>query len=778
MTLSIHELLKHLKSGILYEDMSGKIIQVNKSFCSLFDISATSSEIEGKDSMDVWKIICNSAVHADDFDWCVNAMSGRNNVRNNELMLKNGRVISYHYVPVQKNGKLKGRLWQYNDVTEIRFKEKRFRLITDLGFLLASSLTMEDSARAVLETVRNIEEIDCAGIYMINKDSGMVELIMSNGASDGFLKKTQKYDPSMQQFKIVMKGKTLFGPYSEIISNSRLFRDENLSCIGIIPVKDTKGRVTGCLNVATSKQEGFDDEVKCSLKYITLKLGETIDRIKSQNAFLVSCNSFQSFFESIDNFLFILDNKGFILKFNSFVETQLGYTEEELQEMNILDLFYSEIKGLACPVINSGNSVSENLIDGTLTGKHCNKIPVQAKLARGIWEGNDVLYVICRDISEKIEVEEKLRNSEARWQFALEGCGDGLWDWNIKNNSVFYSKQWKKMFGYEENDILSQSRRDADKYIHPDDLENRDKRLDLHLNGNSALYRSEHRILCKNRSYKWVLVRGKVVTRDKDGNPERIIGITIDIEKRKQLENSLRDSLQKEKELNELKSLFVSKASHEFRTPLSVMLFAAESLGNYFDSMTREARAKKINRIKKNIKFLKNVIEKVLDLSHLDSGRIQFRPEKTNLNEFIKNIITETRTIPGIKHQVALSLLRQPVSVFIDKQMIRQVLYNILSNSFKYSPELSAVKVRLKIHKSQAVISISDQGIGIAEEDSKKIFEPFFRGSNVGDVKGSGLGLALAGKFVAYNGGDISFTSGSSGGTTFLVKLRLINDSL
>jgi PAS domain S-box-containing protein len=650
-------------------------------------------------------------------------------------------------------------------------------LIRDLGFLLASASSIEEALKTVLNAVNKIEVIRGAGIYLFNKDSSLLELAKSTGFSESFFKKTGKYDSSKFQYHLVLKGKPVYGCYSKVIGDSHLFKKEKLEQICVIPVKNMKSTVIGSLNAGIAINKNFHDRTKIMLESIAFQLGGAIDRIRTQNDFLISQKNFQSIFESINNFLFITDNSGAILKINPVVETQLGYSIGEFNSMNIADIFFKR-EG------SKDSFALEAILDGKadvykvmLLSKNGYKITVEAKAVVGKWEGRDAYYIVCNDISKRMVVEEKLRQSEARWQYAMESCGDGLWNWDIKNNKIFISKQWKRIVGYDDHDLDPLFLQQWDKFVHPDDRDNNNRILELHLVGKTPIYRNEHRILCKNGSYKWVLVCGKVMNRDEEGNPERIIGTTIDIEQRKKYENALIESLNKEKKLNELKSRFVSKTSHEFRTPLSTMLLAAESLDNYFEIMTKRDRAKKIKRIKKNIDYLKKVIEKVLDLSHMDSGKVKFEPEKVDISKFIDEIIRENQAIPEIVHNIKLMIPPQPVYICIDKQMIKQVINNILSNSFKYSPDFSAVKVELKVIKSEAIINISDEGIGIDKKDVKEIFEPFYRGSNVSNVKGSGLGLALSKSFVRYNGGNITFSSRAGGGTTFTVTLPGATDN-
>jgi PAS domain S-box-containing protein len=397
------------------------------------------------------------------------------------------------------------------------------------------------------------------------------------------------------------------------------------------------------------------------------------------------------------------------------------------------------------------------------------QIPVETKVVLGKWDGKNALYGISRDISARLKAEKKIRSSKARWQFALESSGDGIWDWRTQTNKVFFSTQWKKMLGYEESEI-SDSLDEWKKRIHPKDIKEVEFNLDAHLKGKTSIYQNEHRLLCKNGKYKWILDRGKIINRDAKGNPERIIGTHTDISARKYVENSMTQALQKEKELNELKSQFVSMASHEFRMPLATMIMAAETLELHWNKMSKEEITVKIERIKNNVKFLKNIIEKTLNLSRLQSGKLKFVPVKTELNQFIKEIIKHLKPTYN-SHKINYNGTKVPLNLEIDRQMMKQVINNLLTNSFKYSEAGTIVEVNVSTGDSTVLIKITDEGIGIPESEKNNVFEAFQRCSNVGNIHGTGLGMTLANQFVQHHSGNISFKSEINKGTTFIITI-------
>ncbi|MCB0281246.1 MAG: PAS domain S-box protein [Calditrichaeota bacterium] len=170
------------------------------------------------------------------------------------------------------------------------------------------------------------------------------------------------------------------------------------------------------------------------------------------------------------------------------------------------------------------------------------------------------IQIISADMTEYKKAEKELRESEARWQFALEGTGDGVWDWDMKGDSVYYSKRWKEMLGFEDFEIGT-SLNEWNKRIHPDDKKRAYAELDKHIKGDTPFYASEHRVLCKDGNYKWVLDRGKIISYTGSGKPERMIGTHSDISTRKTYENAIIESEIKFKNL--YNSMIEGVALHE-----------------------------------------------------------------------------------------------------------------------------------------------------------------------------------------------------------------------
>ena len=229
--------------------------------------------------------------------------------------------------------------------------------------------------------------------------------------------------------------------------------------------------------------------------------------------------------------------------------------------------------------------------------------------------------------------------------------------------------------------------------------------------------------------------------------------------------------LEKEKELNELKSRFVSMASHEFRTPLGGILTSVSLIGKYTKEEEQPKREKHILSIKRSVRQLTNILNDFLSLDKLEQGKIASNPTQFNFNSFIDESVEELREMSDKGHKVEITHRVPDISIYQDKEMIRNVVINLVSNAIKYSPEKSTIFVRSDLVDGNVKLEVQDQGMGIPLADQKHLFERFFRAKNVINLQGTGLGLNIVKRYLDLMGGSIDFTSGENEGTTFRITL-------
>lgn len=249
--------------------------------------------------------------------------------------------------------------------------------------------------------------------------------------------------------------------------------------------------------------------------------------------------------------------------------------------------------------------------------------------------------------------------------------------------------------------------------------------------------------------------------------------LSQEMEHRKRIEEDVRISLEREKELNELKSRFVSMASHEFRTPLGGILTSASLIARYDNPEDSEKRAKHVTTIKTAVHNLTNILNDFLSLDKLETGKIECHPETFSVREFTEETIEATRDAVKKNQRLSYEHYGSDDQIRTDKTMLRNILINLLSNAAKYSTDGREIRVTTDAKGTDLVLTVQDFGNGIPKEDQKHLFERFFRAKNASTIQGTGLGLNIVKKYLDLMGGAIRFTSEQDVGTTFTVTLPM-----
>ena len=236
-------------------------------------------------------------------------------------------------------------------------------------------------------------------------------------------------------------------------------------------------------------------------------------------------------------------------------------------------------------------------------------------------------------------------------------------------------------------------------------------------------------------------------------------------------------SLEKEKEVNDLKSRFVSMASHEFRTPLSTILSSISLLSKYISTEEQYKRDKHIDRIKSSVKTLTDILNEFLSLGRIEEGKVDVKSEEFDISEFFKDLINEMSVLlkPGQNFQ--FKHLGQ-THTYTDSHLLKHVMINLISNAIKFSPENSIISIEAEVSANTAQLKISDNGIGIPVADQVHLFERFFRATNVTNIQGTGLGLHIVGRYIEILKGTIKYHSEFEKGSCFeiLLPTKMMND--
>lgn len=255
---------------------------------------------------------------------------------------------------------------------------------------------------------------------------------------------------------------------------------------------------------------------------------------------------------------------------------------------------------------------------------------------------------------------------------------------------------------------------------------------------------------------------------------ERTLILKEALQKLEQSQQELHGALEKEKQLSEIKSRFVSIASHEFRTPLSTVLSSASLLSKYTTTAEQSKRDRHVEKIKNAVRNLNDILDDFLSLGKLEEDKVEIHPVAFNIEEFMEEVLEEMKPQEKTGQQIVFFCAGNPV-IFTDKRLLKNIIINLLANAIKFSGENTIIDIRCKTHSPYFEISITDKGIGISEEDQEQLFSSFFRGRNALNIQGTGLGLHIIKRYADLLKGTITIKSDLGKGTTVTVAIPVTN---
>lgn len=472
------------------------------------------------------------------------------------------------------------------------------------------------------------------------------------------------------------------------------------------------------------------------------------------------------------------DNKNFLTTFVSEnIKEILGYSARDwLHDPNFwLDRLHPEDSSYIATNIELLFSLGHHIHEYRFLHQDGNYrwLRDEVKLIRDE-EGNPIECIgSIIEIDDRKKTEAELRKSEERYRAIVQDQTELICRYRVDGTLIFVNDAYCRYFQQSRQDIID---RQWLPDILPEDLEKLNQQY-LLLCPENPVYTCEIRTLFPNgtiRVQQWI-DRGFFNTQ---GELIEIQAVGRDISDRKQAENDIRHALEKEKELSELKSNFISIASHEFRTPLTVIMASAKLQKHYSHKLSEEQKQQQLDRLLRASDRILRLLDDILILGRAEAGKIELSPASLNLKDFCLELLAEIEAIDENQHSI---IFRNGESVdrniIADENLLRYILTNLLSNATKYSPQNTPVMFNVAIDTCEVIFQVKDRGLGIPSEDIPHLFESFHRAKNVGEIKGTGLGLAIVKRAVELYEGAIDMESKINEGTTFTVTLPLLKEN-
>lgn len=514
--------------------------------------------------------------------------------------------------------------------------------------------------------------------------------------------------------------------------------------------------------------------------------------------------SYRLLVESVKDYaIFIIDTNGYVISWNKGAEQIKGYKANEIIGRHF-SVFYKRRED-AERNLQKAREIGRFEDEGWRVRKDgsefwANVVFTALKDERGNIVG---FGKVTRDMTRRRMFEEEINNLNKELEARLKESRTETLDYKhaIEESSIVAITDQKGIINYANDNFCKISKYSRDELIGQDHriinsgYHSKEFIRNLWVTiANGKIWKGELKNKAKDGSFYWVDTT-IVPFLNEQGKPYQYMAIRADITKRKlaeeniikmneELEKTVRErtfelteALEREKELNEMKSRFVSMASHEFRTPLSAILSSVGLVDHYKAPEQDEKRQKHIERIKSSVRNLTDILNDFLSLDQLEQGKIEVKSVRFNLHEFIEDTIEEMDGMLKKKRQKLVYRNEGPVEVYQDKKVLRNVLLNLISNAIKYSPEEKEIHVSVSEKNENVSITIKDHGIGIPLEAQKNLFSKFFRANNASNIQGTGLGLNIVKKYVELLKGEIRFSSQENEGSTFTVEfLKCVND--
>jgi PAS domain S-box-containing protein len=384
-------------------------------------------------------------------------------------------------------------------------------------------------------------------------------------------------------------------------------------------------------------------------------------------------------------------------------------------------------------------------------------------------EGRALYYEgTVEDVTERLRAEAALRDSEAHWRQVLDSSGDGVWEWDLESGRESFSPRFAEMYGFTLEELQSLPEPFVSR-VHPEDEAQRRQHREAHFEGRAPRYVSEHRMRCKDGTWKWVLARGMVTRRDAQGRPLRMIVTHTDITRAKDAE-ALRRARDRAEAADRAKTDLLSRVSHELRTPLNGVLGFAQLLAQAPD--LPPAHQSWVRHILSSGQHLLALVDDLLDLAGAESGALRLHPQAVDPLVLVHQawtMLLPSARADGVDLD-APAAAGPALQVHADPQRLTQALTHLLSHALRHSPRGTAVRAAAQRLGPQVALSVSDAGTGLAAEQRARLFQPFER-PGAEPVADSGLGLALSRQLIAAMGGEVRVDSAPGEGTTFTVVL-------
>ncbi len=466
-------------------------------------------------------------------------------------------------------------------------------------------------------------------------------------------------------------------------------------------------------------------------------------------------------------FLIDLSTQGFLLA-NNAATNRYGYTQDEFKKMTVFDLYPCDEHAKLSAYFKTRTDNYKKSSEWIHLSKDGRKINVQVISHRFVLDDLTVVLSLAMDISEKAGIMQELEESNKRYLSIIESQGELVCRFLPDTTLTFVNQAYCKAFGKTEEELI------GTKFLQLIPVGQRNQSLNVikQLCPENNIITSTHDAILADGSIGWQEWTD-IALFDEEGKIKEIQGVGRDISNYKNTETTLRNALNLEKHLTDLKTRLLYMASHEFKVPLSTIMATAETIQSYYDKMDQDEVVQCAEKIIQQASYLNEVVQDVLLVAKEQTGKLLFEPREYEIISFLRDVAEEYEMSHSDKQSLELDLPKGEFRFTFDHKLMYKIVNNLLSNAVKFSKQDTVIRISLEVFDSELVLTVADSGCGIPDNQKAQLFEPFFRGDNVQAISGTGLGLPIVKEAVELHSGSIEIDSTQGRGTRVALKFPL-----
>lgn len=658
-----------------------------------------------------------------------------------------------------------------SDISDRIKAEKLLRLQRDLAITLSGSLDLEEVLWASLRGIFELTGLDCGGIYLVDKDTGALDLAYAEGVSPAFREAVQHYDRDSANAALVRQGYPQYLPYEELNTprtNARLA--EGLKAFAMVPVK-VEDQVVACINAASHFFNDIPAQSRDAIEILAGQIGQAIMRARLMVEIRDSEARYRLLHDNAGEAIFMYGTDLRVISINRKACERIGYSEEELVGRNIFEL--GIVRPADLELVRAGH---QSLVDEgepvrgvfELIRKDGQSLLFDIIAAPLLNDKGEVMAIanIALDITERRLANEALKRSEEELRVTFELTGTAMGILGLDGEILEINQEMEKLLGYTGEEV--EGKKKYEEFVAEENLESV-RRL------GSGLFDGE---ISGPIQFECDLIERNGKRIDAIVNVALLPGMNkgvfsvIDITEKKQYERLLEERAEQLRD-------FLDVAAHELRHPATLLKGYAMTLAKSGETMDAEIWSESLQAIETGVDRLVNVVEELLDVSRIERGHFDIVKEQVEIEPLLEGAAAEMRD-RGHKGQIRIELKAHMKPAWVDPERFMRLLIILLDNAIRYSPSESPVEIIAENDGQNLIISVLDRGIGIPDEDRNRVFDRFYQVEDALQHGGPGLGLGLyiASRIARAHGGRLSYEPREGGGSAFSFSIPNINGAL